>query len=256
MIYVSTNMYHTRDLQKVFSIVEAVSDIGIELFPLFHDPEFEKELQHLMPDFLKYPLTFHEPYYETDHAAPHGSSAEAETERQMRLAFSYAKSMRPKYMVFHYNNSRIGNAQKMKKIARENLQRYRQTSPAPILIENTGVAVLNNVLFSEEEFIAEAKQTGGGVLMDVGHANANGWDIEKLVGELSDSIQSYHLHSNDGIHDSHHRIFQNTPDYHHLIPIFQEKTPGADLVIEYQRGYSGREKEVVEDILRLRELWG
>ena len=46
-------------------------------------------------------------------------------------------------------------------------------------------------------------------------------------------ILAYHLHNNDGVHDSHRRIGDGTLDFDSFMAWAGEYTPQADLVVEY-----------------------
>ncbi len=66
----------------------------------------------------------------------------------------------------------------------------------------------------KKEFVEECLNSDENVLKDIGHANANGWNIENLISSLKDRIVSYNLHTNDGVKDEHRLIFEEgkTPD--------------------------------------------
>lgn len=46
-----------------------------------------------------------------------------------------------------------------------------------ILLENIGSWRENNLMVTEEDFIALSKGDKWGMLLDTGHANVNGWNI-------------------------------------------------------------------------------
>ncbi len=60
-----------------------------------------------------------------------------------------------------------------------------------ILIENVGTDINGNKLLDQEEFTDLCIQKGFDVLIDIGHAHANSWDIRRLIHDL---------HNNDGIY--------------------------------------------------------
>ena len=53
-----------------------------------------------------------------------------------------------------------------------------------ILLENIGSWRENNLMVTEEDFIALSKGDKWGMLLDTGHANVNGWDIPSLIRTL------------------------------------------------------------------------
>ena len=122
------------------------------------------------------------------------------------------------------------------KIALERLEELGDLFPdVPLRVENTGTAADGTILPDQAEFTALCLERGFDVQIDIGHANANGWDIPRLLHDLKDRIRGYHLHNNDGIHDQHRRLGDGTVDYDRLLPLIRRETPGAELVIEYTR---------------------
>ena len=117
----------------------------------------------------------------------------------------------------------------------------------PMVVENAGVDCLHTMLLNEEEFIAECKRLGCRVLIDIGHAHANGWDLTHVMEELKEAIVSYHLHNNDQTCDGHRRIFDGTLDFKQFMTDYNRLTPEADLVIEYCPDAAEEVEEVLED---------
>ena len=256
MIYISTNMFHALNLEKVYQIVDSVDfDLGIEIFPMFHIPGYQELLEKNRDKLKKYPLTFHEPYYKTDHSYLEGDVFFT-TKNYYEKLLSF-QDLNPKYIVYHYNNQKIQDRDQMLAAARKNLDYLSQASSAPLLIENVGVESRENVLFNQEEFIEECLHRKEHVLIDIGHANANAWDLDQLLSALKGKIKSYHLHTNDGCHDLHQSIFKGgmTPDIEATIDRIKKYTPEADLVLEYGKDYDGQIHQVIEDVKRLHVLW-
>ena len=105
--------------------------------------------------------------------------------------------------------------EEMIRVSREN---YREIAELfkphqiPVVVENAGVLDRGNMLFDQDAFIQLCREEHYPVLIDIGHAYANGWDLAQTMEALKDQIVAYHLHNNDGVHDSHQRIFHGTLD--------------------------------------------
>lgn len=248
-------MLKAESFEKVYKIVDALNfEVGIEIFSMFHVEGYKDLLKKNLDKLKNYKITFHEPYYKTDHTSLEGEVFErSEKYFQDMLEF---RELNPKYIVYHYNNIKINDREKMLDAARKNLDRLSQMTDIPLLIENVGIMERNNALLNEDEFIKECLNRKENVLIDIGHANANSWDMENLLSSLKDKIVSYHLHTNDGKGDQHMSIFEEnkTPDMKSLIPLIKKYTPKADLVIEYSNFYEDKEARVVEDIKALNAL--
>ena len=254
MIYISTNIYGPDTFMKVLKVVDHFGgQVGIELFMMNHDDSFMDLVSENMDTLRKYSFSFHGPYYETEHSADHASEKYKYTMKLFDECLDLAKDLEPEFIVYHYNNCQVNDREKMLENTRKSLDHLSAKSNFPLLIENVGVDFIGNKLLSQEEFIEECLSRPEDVLIDIGHANANGWDFERLMSALKDKIKAYHLHSNDGIHDSHQRIFENTPDMDRFLGLYKTYTPHAHLVLEYNHDFEDREDLVVEDTKRLIE---
>lgn len=212
--------------------------LGFELLMMFDLPGFEENLKQNLDLFADGPLMFHEPVWGVDHAVPKGSKAWEEGMYHLQLTKKYAEILHPSAMVFHLNNSLVkpGDRDRMLRCALENLEEMQEMfRGVNLLVENTGTRADGTMLLDQAEFTDLCSGRNFPVLIDIGHANANGWDIPKLIRDLQGQICGYHLHNNDGIHDLHNRILDGTLDFKELIPVMDRMTPDASRVIEYSR---------------------
>ena len=154
------------------------------------------------------------------------------------LTKKYAEILHPSEMVYHLNNCPVTDDKKdeMLKTSLENLDEMRFLFPnVRLLVENTGTDADGWKLLDQDEFTRLCREQNFDVLVDVGHANANSWDIYKLTSDLKDQIRGFHLHNNDGVHDLHNRLREGTVDFEHLLPYIRDMVPDASWVIEYTR---------------------
>lgn len=214
--------------------------MGVEVFPLFHNRDFEAELNRLLPELEKVPVTFHEPYYQADHTAPEGSDVCERTDEMFQKTVRAAEKLKARHIVFHHNNCRVPDDPSLRaQMLERSCRQYRKAEEMamqagiPVLVENVGVHSRGNVLLDEEAFIRLCKEEKYPVLIDIGHAHANGWDIGHVCRELSGQIHTYHLHNNDGIHDSHRRIHDGTLDFDQFLRMVRDIGNPVDLVVEY-----------------------
>ena len=101
-----------------------------------------------------------------------------------------------------------------------------------IFMENTGTAIQKNILLNQQEFTELCIRKNFDVLIDVGHAAANSWDIPQLIRDLKGQIRAYHLHNNDGVHDQHLRLHEGVIDFGPLMETIRQETPDAEWIIE------------------------
>lgn len=230
--------------------------LGFELLMMFDLPDFEKNLKQNLELFADSPLLFHEPVWGVDHSAPRGSAAWETGMYHLRLTQKYAGILHPSAMVFHLSNGKVppGSAGNMLRHALENLTETQEMFPdTQILTENTGIRADGTQLLDQPEFTDLCLSRHLPVLIDVGHANANGWDLRKLISDLGTLIGGFHLHNNDGIHDLHNRLRDGTLDLAALLPYMDQTVPDAPRVIEYsQPAFHG--EPLLEDIAYLQRL--
>ncbi len=231
-------------------------ELGFELLPMFDLQGWEENLKANLPFFEQGLLSFHEPVWGVEHSAPPGSAGWEESMYHLRLTKKYADILHPRYMVYHLTNCVIPPAgrEELLRVSLENRERMQDYFPGiPLLTENTGIRADGTLLLDQEEFTALCLNRKMDALIDVGHANANGWDLFRLIRDLKDRIRAFHLHNNDGIHDQHNRLADGTLDFRALISFIARNVPDADLIVEYTRPeYHG--VPLCEDLRYLHDL--
>ena len=124
-----------------------------------------------------------------------------------------------------------------------------------LLTENAGMRAEGTQLLDQQEFTDLCRSRKMPVLIDVGHANANGWDLKTLISDLADLIGGFHLHNNDGTRDQHGRLREGTLDIASLVSLIQRAAPNVPRVIEYiHPRYHG--EPLLSDIAYLQSLSG
>lgn len=225
--------------------------LGIEIFPMFHEEGYEKELSSCMDELRGVPVSFHEPYHCADHSFAEGTAEYARTMELLKRQIPYMERLDTAYMVFHHNNRDIEPEikEELKKTAEENFRRTKTLCASHgigIVVENAGVG--KSAMFTDDEFIEECKLLETPVLLDIGHAFANDWDLPKVIKSLDRQIVSYHIHNNDGIHDCHRRIFDGELDFDSFLAMYRAYTPNAHLVLEYCEDVADDESGIEEDV--------
>ncbi|EGO65735.1 sugar phosphate isomerase/epimerase family protein [Acetonema longum] len=260
-IYISTNLYSPSQMHRIFTLMEQIGDrtVGIELFPEWQSEVFCRELEGYMPQFSHYPISLHGPYYCTEHSAAAGTPDYERSMAYFRRTFGLSERLSSRYIVFHHNNCRVEpqKRQEMIDTAAQNLAQLRYEARlcgARLAVENAGVLASGNMLFDETQFIDMAAAIPDGILLDVGHAHANGWDIPRVIRKLADKIIAYHLHNNDGREDQHNRIHDGTLDMAQVLTCCGQFTPQADLVIEYGKQCAGDIAGIAADVSYIRSI--
>lgn len=254
-ILISTNIYNTQQFKKVFKLTEMFKDynVGVEVFPLWHDNEFEEVLKQFIPLLSNIPVSFHGPYYNTEHSAPLGTIDYDRSIEYFKKTLYYSEILNAKYLVYHHNNCTVDSTNKetMINTSTKNLltcSRLADEYGIKILVENAGVIDRNNMLFDEKDFTSLCSGINNNVLIDIGHSHCNGWNLERLMNNLKDKINAYHLHNNYGKKDEHNRIFDGTLDFNLFLKDYTSLTPNADLVVEYSSLLSEDDNGIINDL--------
>lgn len=238
-IYFSTNGVNALDFEKSFSYIEPFhGQVGIEIFPAFHLDGFNEAFQKCVPRLKEYPISCHAPYYESEYSAAIGTAPYIRSMELLAQTLDATKDLNTHYMVFHHNNHAFSPEEKETLLsnATENfflIQEQCEKFGIPVVVENAGIKAIHTMMLDEQEFIDTCKKLPCNVLIDIGHAHANSWDVLGLMDALQDKIVSYHVHNNDGHSDGHQRIFDGTFDFEEFMEHYKKVTPDADIVIEY-----------------------
>ena len=256
-IYIDTCVLPRAQLQTARIYRERFgSRLGFELLMMFDLAEFEQNLAENLELFREGPLMFHEPVWGVEHTARRGSAAWEEGMYHLWLTKKYAEILHPASMAYHLNNCAVPPEERDRalRVSLENLREMREMFPdVELLVENTGTKADGTMLLNQGEFTDLCRAEKFPVLIDVGHAGANGWDVQRLIRELQGQIRGFHLHNNDGMHDLHNRLTDGVLDYGELIPCMDQLIPEAPRVIEYSRPtYHG--EPLFQDIETLEKL--
>lgn len=102
---------------------------------------------------------------------------------------------------------------------------------ANLLVENL---CYPEILFEQEEYVNLFRQIPNvKALIDVGHSLIKKWDVPKLLCDLGDKIDAFHIDDNDGVIDQHVKLGDGILDYNEFFDAYKKYCKGARLVIEY-----------------------
>lgn len=256
-LYLSSLMYSESSFEKIMPWIRKFPGrLGAEVFVMFHEKGFEAELSACGEELRQTEISFHEPYWGADHSFPEGTAEYVYTMDMIQKTICSMKELNARRMVFHHNNRKVDlkERRRMLDISRDNYDKTRklcEENGITLVVENAGVGA--HSLLWEDEFIDECERLECPVLIDIGHAFANGWNLEHVMESLQKQIVSYHIHNNDGIHDSHRRIRDGKLDFDKFLTMHKRYTPDAGLVLEYCGEVSEEEEGIEADIRFLLE---
>ena len=258
-VYINTCLFKSGELSKIGEYIDRYGDsVGFEILSKFDEPTFGAELEGCVPLAARTRIRFHSPVWLAEPSAAKGTAAYEETMRMNRLTAEYARRMGCESVTLHLNNCAVkdGCREEVLRNALDNLVEFREMySFTRVFVENAGTPFQRSALLSQEAFTALCRREGWDVLIDLGHANACGWNLYRLLDELGDQICAFHIHNNDGVRDLHARIGDGTLDVPAFLRAAKRVVPAAAWILEYispdKEGLPLRED--FETLLRLRE---
>ncbi|MGN8683273.1 sugar phosphate isomerase/epimerase family protein [Gracilibacillus sp. HCP3S3_G5_1] len=107
-----------------------------------------------------------------------------------------------------------------------------------LAIENVGYR--GSAIFTETEFVhfLDNFDRTAGYLIDIGHAQLDGWDIPSVVNAVKDRLIALHIHDNRGTADDHLPLGHGEMDWKKVLDIVKEHQIDCELILEYAPGTS------------------
>lgn len=256
MIFISTNFLGNENFSKVFNYVSFIQGklnipVGIEIFPFWDTNDFENQIISNLPKLKSYPISFHDPY-KTEHTSIQGDKNYIKTWNDFLKTLSYNYVLQGHHIVYHHNNCKVEHCKKRQLLEASTknfleLNRLCCYFGTELLVENAGTIGERTMLLSQIEFENFCNINNCHVLIDVGHAYCNQWDIEKLIYNLGNKVKAYHIHNNYG-EDSHNRIRCGGLDYESFLALCSKQTPTAKYIIEYSTNCLCTPEDFCDDI--------
>lgn len=231
---VSTCSFYKFRIRKLLQLPR---NLGVEIFYEFgSEDQWESLLSALTAQGLK-GFSIHAPFAFVDIAAPCDEDKLFET---LRKPFDFYHRYNGEFYVLHtYGETGCPAGEDDRQAYRarsvERLAKFNAVCKAEgVRLAAENLCSGSPPLFSEEQFLDIFRQVSDlDCVLDVGHALVTGMDIGNLQKTLGQRICAYHLHNNDGIHDSHDRLREGIMDWKTFAENCVRYTPEAVGVLEY-----------------------
>lgn len=215
--------------------------IGIEIFYEFASEDMWNHVLEEAMDQREGEFSIHSPMF----YANVGYSDEKELFRELMVPFKLYHRFHGQFYVLHSQGEGYlpSDEKERAELRKKAVGRIKTFSE---ICEKEGVTlVIENLyhgtpgpLFNQEEYIRLFDEVPKAkALIDVGHAVLGHYDIFEVQRALKERLIGYHVHDNDGIHDSHWRMEaeNGVVDWNKFCLGVKEYTPDATLVMEYAR---------------------
>lgn len=237
-------------------LIRLPNEIGVEVYS---ETGSDYYWDYLLPSLFSErtgPFSVHGPYQNIDLSSP---TLDFETVKDFyRWTFKLCCKFEAKHCACHpYSYKSIKSMPEEEIRTRRNLclsritelSREAQHYGVTLLVENMPD---KDGLLSQGDFI----ELFGSVdelrfLIDTGHANIQGWDIELMFDRLGSRILGYHLNDNLGDKDSHLMVFEGTFNWKIFFNHAMKITPDAVYVCEYMHGSI---EEIVTSIQSIKQF--
>lgn len=116
----------------------------------------------------------------------------------------------------------------------------KMAKPLGLTLAFENVGYNGQSIYTFEEYIHALDGVDENVryLIDIGHANINGWDIGKLIRVLAPRICGLHIHDNNGKEDQHLPMYEGTVKWDEVFEAMKLVPKEAEFILEYAPGTS------------------
>ena len=203
-----------------------------------NDAEYIRRFENVIK-YADYPVSFHGPLINAEPFSLKGSADYDMFIESYEKTFELAAKYNARHVVYHtsYKPFKKEDIPFAFDICFENTAKIvdmAKQAGVKLLIENLPIPPGGDALIDNEKFFDMFKKLDAFVIIDTGHANITGLDVERFVGEYSDRVKAYHIHNNKGRWDTHNSIFEGTFDFTAFEEVYKKYTPYNDIVLEYK----------------------
>lgn len=184
------------------------------------------------------PLTVHPPAWDVNVAAPIRALREAAAVLN-KMSLGICKELGSRQMVYHpgyYDRDSAFSKSRARGFSYALLEELAEmASPLGVTLAFENIGGPAATLFDQNEFIHALDHTAENVkyLLDVGHANMNGWNIPYVIDALSERLCGIHLHDNNGKCDAHSPIGTGTIPWKQVFASMKRLPPECIFILEY-----------------------
>ena len=239
MIYLSTLMALEHSDTFFDALHKAGPQLGAEIFSFRYDKEEIAQLKKLIISIKEHPMTFHGPMRSAELTEKRGSVRYDQTMDAYKRAFGLAEAAQATHMVVHTHEVTVEACEKYARMQcfEENIHALSAVAREfgiQLSIENVSPPGKGVALYDENEYISLIiRLQECAALIDVGHVHCTGWDLERMCKSLRGRVSGFHLHNNDGYHDSHAWLRDGTMNVERALQIIAQYGKRADLILEY-----------------------
>ena len=231
---------------EIIENVEKLIQHGADVVELLMDGDKWDEMEALFPSLveqlhtLDVAYTVHPPAWDINLTSENKAIREASF-LEYKKAIEFASKIHAHHVVIHPGfcfapsfDKELGKQRA--KMYIHQLCEIAKPLNVTLAIENVGYN--GTSLFTQEEYVhfLDDVDSSAKYLIDIGHANLNGWDIASTIYHVKDRLVGLHIHDNDGNGDQHLPIGEGTVDWDSIFDVLRTEQVVCELVLEYAPG--------------------
>ena len=234
----------TKDLLKN---VNDLIEYGADKVELLMDgqkwDDMEKLFRKLAFKLIELPVryTIHPPAWDINLTSENKAIREASFS-QYKKAIEFANMIQAEHVVIHpgFCFSPVFDRRLAQQRAADYINQlceFAKHLNVKLAIENVGYN--GSSIFTQDEFTSflENIDETAEYLLDIGHANLNGWDIPQVIKNTKDRLIALHIHDNNGTGDDHLPIGEGTVQWQEIFKaILKQSSIDCQLILEYAPG--------------------
>lgn len=230
----------------VLENIEKLIDLGAERIELMMDGtpwDTEKDnWNELALELKKLPVKYsvHPPAWDINLTSQIKELRQAALDLHIK-ALHFSHKIGAKQMVLHpgFSGSKAFDKGEARDRAREitdELVKIAKPLGICLAFENVGYSGQSIYTFDEYIEALDGVDESVAYLIDIGHANINGWDIARLIRVLAPRICGLHIHDNNGKEDQHLPIYGGTVKWDEVFEAMKLIPKESEFILEYTPG--------------------
>ncbi|SER24405.1 Sugar phosphate isomerase/epimerase [Gracilibacillus ureilyticus] len=226
--------------------VQQLIEYGADKIELMMDgdkwDEMDRLFEPVAAQLNKLPVSFsiHPPAWDINLTSENKAIREASF-HEYRKAIEFAAMIDASHVVIHpgFCFSPVFDKRLAQRRAKESIIRLCEIARplgVNLAVENVGYS--GTALFTQEEFIhfLDGIDEIAGYLIDVGHAQLDGWDVPSVLVSVKDRLMALHLHDNMAEVDDHLPIGAGKMDWQKILDTIRDHQIQCDYILEYAPG--------------------
>ena len=228
--------------EDIIENIQKLIDHGADKIELMMDGEKWNDMELLFDDIASQlkgfdiPFTIHPPAWDINLTSENKAIREASF-REYKKAIKFAGKIGASHVVIHpgFSFSPVFDknlAQSRAKLYLNQLCEIAKPLGVRLAIENVGYN--GDAILTEAEFIdfLEDIDETAGYLIDIGHAQLDGWNVPHVIQSVKDRLIALHIHDNTGTSDDHLPIGEGKMDWEAIIDVLHKEEIVCELILE------------------------